>query len=203
MTSPPAVYKNLVICGSLVPDGEPRGPLGRCARVSMRARAKLVWTFHTVAQAGEFGNDTWAARLVAGSRRRQRVAAPQRGCQSAALCSCRSPRPPPITYGGDRKGAGLFGDSLVALDASTGKRLWHFQTVHHNLWDYDLPAQPALVQVRQDGKLIDAVAQVTKTGFTFVFDRVTGEPLFPIEEVAGAEERSAGRSRPGPRSRTR
>ena len=106
-------------------------------------------------------------------------------------------------YGGDRKGQGLFGDSLVALDASTGKRLWHFQTVHHNLWDYDLPAQPTLVQVRKDGKLIDAVAQVTKTGFTFVFDRVTGEPLFPIEEVARAEERGPGRSRPGPRSRSR
>ena len=86
-------------------------------------------------------------------------------------------------YGGDRKGEGLFGDSLVAVDAATGKRLWHFQTVHHNLWDYDLPAQPVLVQVRKNGKLIDAVAQVTKTGFTFIFDRVTGEPVFPIEEV--------------------
>ena len=86
-------------------------------------------------------------------------------------------------YGGDRKGAGLFGDSLVALDAATGKRLWHFQTVHHNLWDYDLPAQPNLVEVRREGRLIPAVAQVTKTGFTFVFDRMTGKPLFDIEEV--------------------
>ena len=86
-------------------------------------------------------------------------------------------------YGGDRKGAGLFGDSLVALDAATGKRLWHFQTVHHNLWDYDLPAQPTLVEVRRAGRLIPAVAQVTKPGFTFVFERVSGQPLFAIGEV--------------------
>ena len=85
-------------------------------------------------------------------------------------------------YGGDRKGAGLFGDSLVAVDALTGKRIWHFQTVHHNIWDYDLPAQPTLVTVRRDGKMIDAVAQVTKTGFTFVFERTTGKPLFDIVE---------------------
>jgi quinoprotein glucose dehydrogenase len=97
-------------------------------------------------------------------------------------------------YGGDRKGAGLFGDSLVALDAATGKRLWHFQTVHHNLWDYDLPAQPVLVQVHKNGKLIDAVAQVTKTGYTFIFDRVTGDPVFPIEEVKVAPSEVPGES---------
>jgi Glucose dehydrogenase len=85
-------------------------------------------------------------------------------------------------YGGDRKGAGLYGDSLVAVDALTGKRIWHFQTVHHNLWDYDLPAQPTLVTVLRAGKLVDAVAQVTKTGFTFVFERATGKPLFDIVE---------------------
>ncbi len=99
--------------------------------------------------------------------------------------SCFLPLTSPATdfYGGDRKGAGLFGDSLVALNAATGERIWHFQTVHHNLWDYDLPAQPALVRVTRGGKLIDAVAQVTKTGFTFVFERTTGKPLFPIEET--------------------
>ncbi|MBM3788685.1 MAG: pyrroloquinoline quinone-dependent dehydrogenase, partial [Acidobacteria bacterium] len=85
-------------------------------------------------------------------------------------------------YGGDRKGANLFGDSVVALDAATGKRVWHFQTVHHNIWDYDLPAQPALVTIKSGGKLIDAVAQVAKTGFTFLFERATGRPIFPIEE---------------------
>ena len=85
-------------------------------------------------------------------------------------------------FGGDRKGVGLFGDCLVALDALTGKRLWHFQTVHHDLWDYDIPAPPNLVTVTRAGKQIAAVAQVTKTGFTFVFDRVTGQPLFDIVE---------------------
>jgi len=87
-------------------------------------------------------------------------------------------------YGGDRPGKNLFGDCLLALDAATGKRLWHFQTIHHNLWDWDLPAQPNLVTVERGGKEIPAVAQVTKTGFVFVFDRVTGKPLFDIEERA-------------------
>ena len=181
MTSGPVVYKNLVICGSLVPDGEPLGPAGD-VRAYDTSTGKLMWTFHTVARAGEFGNDTWAD----GSRENRGGANAwppmsvdlERGILFIPLTS-----PATDFYGGDRKGAGLFGDSLVAVDAATGKRLWHFQTVHHNLWDYDLPAQPVLVQVRKNGKLIDAVAQVTKTGFTFVFDRVTGEPVFPIEEV--------------------
>jgi glucose dehydrogenase len=181
MTSPPAVYRNLVICGSLVPDGEPQGPLGDVRAFDART-GKLVWTFHTVAQGGEFGSESWAGDSW---RRRGGVNAwsilsidLERGILFLPLTS-----PATDYYGADRKGANLFGDSLVALDAATGKRLWHFQTVHHNLWDYDLPAQPTLVQVRKSGKLLDAVAQVTKTGFTFVFDRVTGEPVFPIEEV--------------------
>ena len=175
MTSPAAIYKNLVICGSLVPDGEPRGPLGD-VRAYDAASGKLVWTFHTV------NNETWApgswekrGGLNAWSILSIDV---ERGILFLPLTS-----PATDFYGGDRKGPGLYGDSLVALDAATGKRIWHFQTVHHDLWDYDLPAQPVLVQVRKDGKLIDAVAQVTKTGFTFVFNRVTGEPVFPIEET--------------------
>ena len=92
-------------------------------------------------------------------------------------------------YGGDRKGANLFGDSLVALEAATGKRRWHFQTIHHDIWDYDLPAQPNLITVLREGKRIPGVAQITKTGFVFLFHRVTGEPLFPVEErpVAASE----------------
>ena len=87
-------------------------------------------------------------------------------------------------YGANRKGQNLFADSLVALDARTGKRLWHFQFVHHDLWDYDAPAAPKLLTVRHNGKMVDAVAQPTKQGFLFVFDRVTGQPLWPIEERA-------------------
>lgn len=181
MTSPPAIYKNLVICGSLVPDGEPRGPSGDVRAFDANS-GKLVWTFHTVPRPGEFGNKTWAPGSW--ERRGGLNAWPPlsldipRGILFLPLTS-----PSTDIYGGDRKGQGLFGDSLVALNAATGKLLWHFQTVHHNLWDYDLPAQPTLVQVWKDGKLVDAVAQVTKTGYTFVFNRVTGEPIFPIEEM--------------------
>ena len=85
-------------------------------------------------------------------------------------------------YGGKRPGQNLFGESLVCLDATTGKRKWHFQTVHHGLWDYDLPGPPVLVTIHVDGKKIDAVVQLTKTGLAFVFDRVTGKPVWPIEE---------------------
>jgi quinoprotein glucose dehydrogenase len=190
MTSPPVIYRNLVVCGSLVPDGEPRGP-GGSVRAFDVTSGKLVWTFHTVPRRGEFGNDSWAP----GSwEKRGGINAwaplsldPERGILFVPLTS-----PATDYYGGDRKGANLFADSLVALDAATGKRLWHYQTVHHNLWDYDLPAQPTLVQVRKNGRLVDAVAQVTKTGFTFVFDRVTGESLFPIEEIPAPKSEVPG-----------
>ena len=181
MTSAPAIYKNIVICGNITADAEPLGPKGDVRGFDVRT-GKQLWVFHTVAQKGEFGNDTWE-----GNSWQNRAAVnpwsnlsvdTERGIVYLPLTS-----PATDTYGGDRKGAGLFGDSLVALDATTGKRLWHFQTVHHDLWDYDLPAQPNLVEVKRNGRLIPAIAQVTKTGFTFVFDRVTGKPLFDIEEV--------------------
>src|ERR1051326_7780353 len=190
MSSPPAIYKNVVICGSIVPDSEPQGPNGD-VRAFDAITGKLVWRFHTVAQRGEFGGDTWEGDSAKGRGGANMWSVPavdtQRGVVFLPLTS-----PATDYYGADRKGAGLFGDSLVALDALTGKRLWHFQTVHHNLWDYDIPAQPTLVQVRKDGKLVDAVAQVTKTGFTFVFDRVTGEPVFPIEEFSAPKSEIPG-----------
>lgn len=181
MTSPPAIYKNLVICGSLTADGEPQGPFGD-VRAFDTHTGKQAWVFHTVAQKGEYGNNTWE-----GESWKDRAAVNPwsllsidvtRGIVFLPLTS-----PATDFYGGDRKGPGLFGDSLVALDAATGKRLWHFQTIHHDLWDYDLPAQPNLVTVRHDGKDIPAVAQITKTGFTFIFDRVNGKPLYDIQEV--------------------
>jgi glucose dehydrogenase len=186
MTSPPAIYKNLVICGSLTADGEPQGPFGD-VRAFDAQTGKQVWIFHTVAQKGEYGNDTWE-----GDSWKDRAAVNpwsllsvdvERGIVFLPLTS-----PATDFYGGDRKGAGLFGDSIVALDAATGKRLWHFQTVHHDLWDYDLPAQPNLVTVRG----IPAVAQVTKTGLTFIFDRVTGKPLYDIKEVPVAPSEIPG-----------
>ena len=190
MTSPPAIYKNLVICGNLTADGEPQGPFGD-VRAFDAQTGKQIWVFHTVAQKGEYGNDTWE-----GDSWKDRAAVNpwsllsidvERGIVYLPLTS-----PATDFYGGDRKGAGLFGDSLVALDAATGKRLWHFQTVHHDLWDYDLPAQPNLVIVRHNGKDIPSVAQITKTGLTFIFDRVTGKPLYDIEEVPVAPSEIPG-----------
>lgn len=180
MTSPPSIYKNLVICGALASDGEPKGPAGD-VRAFDAATGKLVWQFHTVPRAGEFGNDTWEGESW---KDRGGVNAwsilsvdQERGIVFLPLTS-----PSTDLYGGDRKGANLFGDSLVALDAATGKRLWHFQTVHHNIWDYDLPAQPNVIPVMRNGKKVPAVAQITKTGFVYLFDRVSGKPLFDIEE---------------------
>ncbi len=181
MTSPPAIYKNVVICGSIVSDGEPYGPLGVVRGFDART-GKVLWTFYPVAQGGELGNDAWARGAWKG-RGGGNAWAPLSVDDSRGIVFLPLTSPSADLYGGDRPGAGLFGDSLVALDAMTGKRLWYFQTIHHDLWDYDLPAQPTLVQVLKDGKVVDAVAQVTKTGYTFVFDRVTGAPVFPIEEV--------------------
>lgn len=182
LTSPPAIYKDLVICGSLAADGDPKGPSGDVRAFHARTGA-LVWRFHTVPQAGEFGHDTWedGAWKDRGGVNAWSILSidEERGIVYLPLTS-----PATDLWGGDRKGANLFGDSVVALDASTGKRIWHFQTIHHDIWDYDLPAQPNLVTVRRDGKDVPAVVQVTKTGFAFVFDRVTGRPLFEIAEKA-------------------
>lgn len=180
MTSPPAIYKDVVICGSIVPDTDPQGPNGDVRAFDART-GKLVWRFHTVAQPGEFGAETWDGDAMKGRGGANMWSIPtvdtERGIAFLPLTS-----PSYDYYGGDRKGAGLFGDSVVAVDALNGKRIWHFQTVHHNLWDYDIPAQPTLVTVLRDGKPVEAVAQVTKTGFTFVFERTTGKPLFDIVE---------------------
>ncbi len=180
MTSPPLIYKNLVICGSIVPDAEVKGPLGD-VRAYDAATGKLVWTFHVIPKAGEFGVDTWEGESWKdrGAANMWSIASvdEKRGLVFLPLTSAATDR-----FGGDRKGANLFSDSLVALDAATGKRVWHFQTVHHDIWDYDLPAQPVLAQAMRDGKLVDAVAQVTKTGFTFLFARDSGKPLFDIVE---------------------
>ena len=187
MTSPPAIYKNLVICGALASDGEPKGPAGDVRAFDART-GKLVWRFHTVPHAGEFGNDTWEADAWqdrGGTNAWSILSVDHaRGIVYLPLTS-----PSTDLYGGDRKGANLFGNSLVALEAATGRRLWHFQTIHHDIWDYDLPAQPVLATVTRAGRPVAAVAQITKTGFVFLFDRVTGKPLFDIEErpVASSE----------------
>jgi quinoprotein glucose dehydrogenase len=142
---------------------------------------RLVWTFHTIPHPGEFGYDTWpegAYKWAGGANVWGEISIDaRRGIGYFPLGSGTHD-----SYGGDRKGANLFANSLLALDLRTGKRLWHFQTVHHDIWDYDLTTAPKLLTVRHNGKPVDIVAQATKFGLLYVFDRVTGKPLWPIEE---------------------
>ena len=137
--------------------------------------------FHVIPHPGEFGYDTWppdAWKTAGGVHNWNEMTLDEkRGIAYIPLGTARYD-----FYGANRKGNDLFANSLLALDARTGKRLWHFQMVHHDLWDYDLPAAPKLLTVKHNGKNVDAVAQPTKFGFLYVFDRVTGEPLWPIEE---------------------
>lgn len=176
---PGVIYRDLIIMGSAPGEGyfSPPGYI----RAYNIVTGKLEWTFHTIPHPGEFGYDTWpkdAYKYVGGVNVWSEMSVDQeRGIVFLPLGS-----PTYDYYGADRLGRNLFGNSLVALDARTGKRLWHYQTVHHDIWDYDLSAAPQLLTINRNGKTIDAVAIATKHGFVMVFNRETGEPLFPIEE---------------------
>jgi len=177
--TPGRVFENLIIMGSAA-SADYEGNPGNI-RAFDAVTGKLVWVFHTIPHPGEFGYDTWpkdAWKTVAGVENWSEMTIDEK--RGIAYIPLASPRYD--FYGANRKGQDLFGNSLVALDARTGKRLWHFQFVHHDLWDYDTPEAPKLLTVRHNGKMVDAVAQATKMGFLFVFDRVTGAPLWPIEE---------------------
>ena len=178
-TSPGIIYKNLIIMGCRVPDTYGAQP--GFIRAYDCTTGKLVWTFHTVPYPGEPGYETWppdAYKVVGGVNNWAGMSIDsKRGMVFLGLGS-----PSYDFYGKDRKGPNLYGNCVIALDAATGKHIWHFQTVHHDMWDYDLPAPPALVTINKNGKKVDAVAQITKQGFVFVFNRETGESLFPIEE---------------------
>jgi quinoprotein glucose dehydrogenase len=183
VTSAPGVFDNLVILGFSVGEGPGPTAPGDIRAFDVRT-GKEAWRFHTVPRPGEFGSETWresswkergGANAWAGMSIDAR-----RGIVFAGLGA-----PAFDFYGGDRKGRNLFANCVLALDARTGKRLWHFQTVRHDLWDYDNPCPPVVVSIRQNGgKPREAVAQVTKTGFVFLLDRRTGAPLFPVEERA-------------------
>ncbi|GAB3938859.1 outer membrane protein assembly factor BamB family protein [Larkinella terrae] len=178
-TSPGIVYRDLLIMGAEV--SELYGAQPGYIRAYNIRNGKLEWTFHTIPLPGEPGYETWpkdAYKYAGGVNDWAGMSVDtKRGMVFLALGS-----PSYDFYGADRKGSNLYGNCVVALDAKTGQYRWHFQTVHHDLWDYDLPAPPNLVTVDRDGKKTDAVAQVTKHGFVFVFNRETGESLFPIEE---------------------
>jgi len=178
-TSPGIVFEDLLILGTEVSELYGAEP-GHVRAYNVRT-GELAWTFHTVPQPGEVGYETWPAnawKYVGGANNWGGLSLDKnRGMVFFATGS-----PTYDYYGADRKGENLFGNSVVAVNARTGEYIWHFQTVHHDLWDYDLPAPPNLVTVEHDGKKIDAVAQTTKVGFLYVLDRETGEPLFPVEE---------------------
>ena len=178
-SNPGKVFENLIILGSAA--GEhymaPPGDI----RAYDVVTGRLAWQFHTMPHPGEFGYDTWpkdAWKYVGGANNWGELSLDaERGIAYVPTGS-----PTYDYYGADRHGANLFGTSLLALDARTGKRLWHFQMVHHDLWDYDNTAAPQLATITHNGKPRDIVAQAGKTGYLYVFDRVTGEPIWPIEE---------------------
>jgi quinoprotein glucose dehydrogenase len=177
--APGRVFENLILLGSSTGEAYLSAP-GDIRAYDVRS-GKLVWTFHTIPRPGEEGYDTWpkdAWRYAGGTNTWGEITVDE----NRGIAYFPTGSPTYDYYGADRIGSNLFGNCLIALDARTGKKLWHFQMVHHDLWDYDNNAAPQLITVRHDGKLIDAVAQSTKQGFLFVFDRVTGKPLWPIEE---------------------
>ena len=177
--TPGEIFENLLILGSATGEGY-MAPPGDIRAYDVRTGA-LVWTFHTVPRPGEFGYETWpkdAWKYIGGVNNwGEMTVDTARGIAFIPLGSATYD-----FYGADRIGANLFGTSVVALDARTGKRLWHFQLVHHDLWDMDPSAAPQLTTIRRDGRTRDVVVVTAKTGWLYVFDRVTGEPIWPIEE---------------------
>ena len=180
LTSPVSQCAGTLIVGARVSDGLPQGPSGDIRGYDIHT-GQLRWRFHTVPHPGEFGNETWGGdswNLRGGTNLWSMSSVDE----DLGLAYIPLGSPSYDYYGGDRPGANLYGNSLVALDCRTGSRRWHFQTIHHDIWDWDLPSQPSLVEVVRDGKPVKAVTIATKTGFVFVFDRATGEPLFDVEE---------------------
>ena len=179
-TSPGVVYQNLLIQGTRV--GEEEGSAPGDIRAYDVHSGSIRWTFHTIPRPGEFGYDTWpidAWKTAGGANSWAGMSVDvRRGIVYVPTGSAT-----PDFYGGDRVGENLFANTLLALDARTGRRLWHFQTVHHDLWDRDLPAAPNLLTVTRDGRPVDAVAQITKSGFVYLFDRQSGKPLFSVYEL--------------------
>ncbi len=177
--TPGIVYKNLIIMGSRVSEGPDAAP--GYIRAYDALSGKLVWVFHTIPHPGEPGYETWppdAWTKVGGANNWAGMSLDTaRGIVYIPTGSAAFD-----FYGGNRKGKNLYANCILALEAATGKLKWHYQTTHHDILDRDLPSPPVLVQVKRDGKTIDAVAQATKQGYLFVLDRDTGEPLFPVEE---------------------
>lgn len=176
----PTIYKDIALVGATVGEN-PNGPPGDSRAFDVRTGTKM-WDFHSVPRPGEVGHETWKDD---GWKNRSGVNVwgytmtldEQRGILFMPFGG-----PAANFWGGDRKGAGLFGNSLVAVDVATGKLKWHFQAIHHDIWDWDLPPAPGLIDITRNGRKIPALAQVTKSGWMFILDRVTGKPIFGVEE---------------------
>ncbi|MFT4033576.1 MAG: PQQ-binding-like beta-propeller repeat protein [Siphonobacter sp.] len=181
--TPGTLFEDLIIMPLRLEEGANAAP-GNIQAFNVRT-GQLAWVFHTIPHPGEYGYETWPKHAykntdVGAANNWSGMAVDRkRGILYVPTGSAS-----PDFYGANRKGKNLFANSLLALDVRTGKRLWHYQIVHHDIWDKDLPAPPNLMTIRHNGKAIDVVAQVTKTGYVYVFDRVTGKPVFPIKEVA-------------------
>ena len=178
-TSPGIIYKDLLIMGSIVNETLPSAP-GDIRAYDVRT-GKIRWTFHTIPHPGEFGYNTWpkdAWTFIGGANNWSGMSLDEkRGLVFVPTGSAAFD-----FYGSNRTGDNLFANTLLALDAATGKRVWHFQAVRHDIWDRDFPSAPTLVTVQRNGRAVGAVAQITKAGVVYVFNRATGKPLFPIEE---------------------
>jgi quinoprotein glucose dehydrogenase len=178
--TPGVVFEDLLIMGSNVSETIPAAP-GHIRAFNVRT-GEQVWRFNTIPHPGEFGYDTWppeAYKSMGGANAWAGLALDE----ERGLVYCPTGSASFDYYGGDRLGQNLFANTLLCLNAKTGERVWHYQIIHHDLHDYDLPSPPNLFTIKRNGKEIPAVSQLTKQGFVFVFNRVTGEPLFPIEEV--------------------
>ena len=180
LSSPPIVYKNLVITGAHVQESPSVGASGD-TRAWDAVTGKLVWQFHSIPRPGEPGSETWQ-----GKDWKNRSGTNVWGLftidEARGILYMPFGEPTTDYWGGDRKGDNLYGTTLVAVDALTGKKKWHFQAVHHDTWDYDLASPPVLFDVHKDGKTIPAVAELSKTGFLYILDRVTGKAIFGVEE---------------------
>lgn len=194
-TSPGVIYKNLIIMGSSVSEGGDALP-GNIRAFNVRT-GRLEWFFRTIPLPGEYGYETWSKdsyrKLGGANCWAGMVLDEERGTVFLGTGS-----PSVDFYGGAREGQNLFANCVIALDAATGKRKWHFQTIHHDLWDHDIPCPPTLLRVTHKGKITDAVAQATKDGYVFVFDRDTGEPLFPVKETPVPVEPALPGEKPWP-----
>ncbi len=181
-TSPPIIFNDMLIVGTRVDEGQHAAP-GHIRAYDTRT-GKRQWIFHTIPHPGEYGYDSWADstayKYVGGANAWSGFSLDKkRGIVFACTGSASYD-----FFGGKRIGNDLFGNCILALDAATGKRIWHFQSVHHDIWDRDIPSPPALVTINKDGKKIDAVAVTTKSGFIFILERETGKPVYDIEEKA-------------------